>query len=114
MIHIERVQEGNTDIVTLAGEIDASSSIALDKAIAESVAAGFTSILVDCSSLEYISSAGLGVFMSYIDELKDKNITMVLYGMNSRVENTFSILGLHQLLKIETGKAEAKKIIDAL
>lgn len=114
MIHIKRLQEEGTDIIALIGEIDASSSIELDLAIAKSVGEGFTKILVDCSALEYISSAGLGVFMSYIEEFKDRNIRMVLFGMNDRVANTFSILGLNELLQIGKDKGQAKQIVNEL
>ena len=111
MIHIKRIQEEGADIIVLIGEIDASSSIELDLAIAKSVGEGFTKILVDCSALEYISSAGLGVFMSYIEEFKDKNLRMVLFGMNEKVTNTFKILGLNELLQIEKNKVQAKQLI---
>lgn len=114
MIHIKRLQEDDAEVLALIGEIDASSSIELDLAIAKSAGEGFKKILIDCSSLEYISSAGLGVFMSYIEEFKDKNIKMVLFGMNDKVANTFEILGLNELLKIGRDKAEAKKLIHEL
>ncbi|MFZ2904899.1 MAG: STAS domain-containing protein [Cyclobacteriaceae bacterium] len=111
MVHIKRLQEDGIDIITPIGEIDASSSIELDLTIAKSVGEGFTKILVDCGSLEYISSAGLGVFMSYIDEFKDKNLKMILFGMSEKVANTFEILGLHELLTIAKDKTEAKKLV---
>jgi anti-sigma B factor antagonist len=114
MIHIRRLQEDGADIIAPIGEIDASSSIELDLAIAKSVGEGFIKILIDCSALEYISSAGLGVFMSYIEEFKDKNIKMVLFGMSEKVANTFEILGLHELLKIGKDKVEAKRMINEL
>lgn len=114
MIHIKRLQEEGADVIALVGEIDASSSIELDLAIAKSVGEGFTRILVDCSALEYISSAGLGVFMSYIEEFKDKNIKMVLFGMNDKVGNTFDILGLNELLNISKDKVQAKQMINEL
>jgi anti-sigma B factor antagonist len=111
MIHIRRIQEDGADVIALIGEIDASSSIELDLAIAKSVGEGFKKILVDCGALEYISSAGLGVFMSYIEEFKDRGIQMVLFGMSDRVSNTFSILGLDELLQIGKDKVEAKQMI---
>lgn len=114
MVHIKRLQEDGADILAIVGEIDASSSIELDLAIAKSVGEGFTKILVDCSALEYISSAGLGVFMSYIEEFKDKKINMVLYGMKEKVLNTFQILGLADLLHICLNKQDAKKLIHEL
>lgn len=112
MIHIKRLQEDGADIIALIGEIDASSSIELDLSIAKSVGEGYTKILVDCSALEYISSAGLGVFMSYIEEFKDRNIRMVLFGMSDKVKNTFDILGLNELLQIGKDKVEAKQLIN--
>jgi anti-sigma B factor antagonist len=114
MIHIKRIQEDGADVIVLIGEIDASSSIELDLAIARSVGEGYTKLLVDCSALEYISSAGLGVFMSYIEEFKDKNIYMVLFGMSEKVANTFEILGLNELLQIKKDKVQAKQLINEL
>ena len=111
MIHIKRLQEEGADFLVLIGEIDASSSIELDLAIAKSVGEGFSKILIDCSALDYISSAGLGVFMSYIEEFKDRNIKMVLFGMNEKVANTFSILGINELLKIVKYKEHAKNLV---
>lgn len=114
MVHIKRLQEDGADILAIVGEIDASSSIELDLTIAKSVGEGHTKILVDCSALEYISSAGLGVFMSYIEEFKDKHIIMVLYGMKEKVINTFQILGLADLLHIRKNKQEARKLLHEL
>ena len=114
MVHIKRLQENGNDIIAIIGEIDASSSIELDLTIAKSVGEGFTKILIDCTALEYISSAGLGVFMSYIEEFQDKNVKMVLFGMKEKVANTFAILGLADLLHIRMSKDEAKKLVDEL
>jgi anti-sigma B factor antagonist len=114
MIHIKRLQEDGADVIVLIGEIDASSSIELDLVIAKSVGEGYAKILIDCTSLDYISSAGLGVFMSYIEEFKDRGVRMVLFGMNEKVANTFSILGLNELLKIGKDKVQAKEMINEL
>ena len=109
MVHIKRLQEEGADVLAIVGEIDASSSIDLDLAIAKSLGEGFKKILVDCSALEYISSAGLGVFMSYIEEFREKDYKMVIFGMKEKVANTFNILGLDELLTIVPTKADAKK-----
>jgi len=114
MVHIKRLQESGADIIAVIGEIDASSSIELDLAIAKSVGEGFKKVLVDCHALEYISSAGLGVFMSYIEEFRDKKIQMVLFGLKEKVANTFEILGLAELLHIRENKNEALKLANEL
>lgn len=114
MVHIKRLQEDGIDNIVIIGEIDASSSIELDLTIAKSVGEKFTKIVVDCTALEYISSAGLGVFMSYIEEFKDKKISMVIFGMKEKVANTFGILGLADLLHICNTKKEAKNLVNEL
>ena len=110
-MHISSVLEEDHYIITIDGDIDASSSIHLDEAMNEALQGGHSKILIDCSKLSYISSAGLGVFMSYLEELKTRNIQMVLYGLSEKVENVFKVLGLDQLLNIQPGKDQAKQII---
>ncbi len=111
MVDIKHLTEDGIDILVVVGEVDASSSIQLDSAIKEVVENGASKILIDCRSLEYISSAGLGVFMSYIEELKQKNISMVLTDLSEKVHNVFQILGLDQLLTIcENREAGMEKL----
>lgn len=108
MVDVKRIQEGDYDLINIVGEVDASSSIELDNAMSEAIASGNKTFLVDCSSLEYISSAGLGVFMSYIEDFKKNNISIAFFGLNEKVANVFEILGLDQLLTIKPSKEEAK------
>lgn len=101
-------------LIEIDGEVDASSSIHLDKAMKEAVNSGSKKILVNCKNLHYISSAGLGVFISYIQELESKQITLVLYNMSEKVYKVFEILGLHRLLTITDSEEEAKVITNEL
>ncbi len=114
MIEITKVQEEDIFVLNVIGDIDASSSIELDSSISNSLEEGHKKILVDCKSLNYISSAGLGVFMSYIEEFESRKITLVLCNMNDKVQSVFEILGLDQLLKITGNKDQAKKFLNEL
>ncbi|MFT6866869.1 MAG: anti-sigma B factor antagonist [Cyclobacteriaceae bacterium] len=106
MVDIRTIREGDIEIILVSGEIDASSSIELDNAI-KHAATEASRILVDLQGLEYISSAGLGVFISYLEELKSKDIALVLYGMQAKVYEVFQILGLQNLIMITSNKEEA-------
>lgn len=114
MIEIKKEIKGNVYQLMVSGEADASSSIHLDKAINDAFRSGKKNILVDCSSLNYISSAGLGVFMSYIEEMNAENVSMVIYGLNDKVKNIFQILGLDQLLKVVDNQEQAKTAVHEL
>jgi len=99
----------NYCLIQVDGEVDASSSIHLDEAMQKATEADCPHVLVDCLNLHYISSAGLGVFMSYIQELEVKEKKLVLFNMSQKVYKVFEILGLHQLLTIVETEEEAKK-----
>ncbi|MEM8966093.1 MAG: STAS domain-containing protein [Bacteroidota bacterium] len=114
MVDVRTDFEGDSCIITINGEVDASSSIYLDEALEKAINSDVVRILVDCQHLNYISSAGLGVFMSYIQELETKHKKMVLYRMSDRVYKVFEILGLHQLLTIVETEEQAKTEADEL
>ena len=94
--------------ISIAGELDASTSIALDDEIKIALEDHKKKILVDCHDLTYISSAGLGVFVSHLSDVQSDNGQFVLYGLTEDVFDTFKILGLHDILTIADNEQEAK------
>jgi anti-sigma B factor antagonist len=114
MIDIRKTTENNYLLISVEGEADASSSIELDQQIRESFEGDIKNILVDCTNLNYISSAGLGVFMSYIEEVNDKALTFIIFGLSDKVSKVFTILGLDQLLTIKATKEDALAEINGL
>lgn len=108
MVNVNTKAESDYYLIEIDGEVDASSSIYLDQGMTNALQSGKKKILVDCKNLEYISSAGLGVFMSHIQELEASDIKLVLYGLNEKVFKVFEILGLHQVLTITDSFENAK------
>ncbi len=82
------------------GELDANSSIGLDERIAELIENGQVNIHVNLKEVSYISSAGLGVFISHLDALGYKKGKLILSQLNESVNDVFELLGLNQLLII--------------
>lgn len=107
MLRLEKSTENQSEILSLFGEVDASNSVILDEAIQDLVDAGAQSIIVDGTKLDYISSAGLGVFMSYLEDFNDKGITIKICGLTPKVYEVFKILGLDQLIPIYEDRATA-------
>ncbi len=112
MVDIKTIKEAGILMMNIVGDVDASSSIELDTALQAAIDSKEEKILVDCTNLNYISSAGLGVFMSYIQDIKTNGIKLVICGLNEKVYNVFEILGLHQLLTIKTTEEEAKAYLN--
>ncbi|PSL02972.1 STAS domain-containing protein [Cecembia rubra] len=107
MLKIEFTKVNDHFILSLSGEIDASNSVDLDAAIQEILEQGAKKILVDGTQLEYISSAGLGVFMSYLEEFQEKEIQIIIFGLLEKVHQVFIILGLDKLISIKNTQEEA-------
>lgn len=114
MIEIINKHEEDIRIIQVLGEVDASSSIQLDNEINAFLESGEKKILIDCEGLNYISSAGLGVFMSYIQEFENQGVKIAIFGLSEKVRNVFQILGLDQLMRIEKTKEQAKLFINEL
>ncbi|ARS37477.1 STAS domain-containing protein [Pontibacter actiniarum] len=100
----------STVIMTLDGELDASSSVLLDEELSDPEIMKYSKILVDCQNLHYISSAGLGVFISHLQRFEDAQIKLIFYNMQDKVRNVFEILGLDLLMTIVSDYEEARTI----
>lgn len=64
-------------------------------------------LVVNCSALEYIASAGLGAIMGVIDEIRRNGGDLRLSSLNETVLNIFEILGFHHLYRIFPSEVEA-------
>jgi anti-sigma B factor antagonist len=84
----------NTITIFLDGELDASSSVFLDEILSNPTILEFKKIIIDFQNLNYISSAGLGVFISNLQRFEDAQIKLIFRNMQEKVKNVFRILGL--------------------
>jgi anti-sigma B factor antagonist len=111
---MEIKEQAESGYITLVpkGELDANSSVYLDARINDLLQAGQVKVHVDFSEVNYISSAGLGVFISYLDEFKRKGGKLIISQVADNVRDVFSILGLDRLLTILDTGAEVAPHFD--
>jgi anti-sigma B factor antagonist len=64
-------------------------------------------IVVNCSGLSYIASAGLGAIMGAIEEIRGNGGDLRLTDLNETVLNIFEILGFNHLYRIFPSEMEA-------
>ena len=107
IMDIKNLKEAKHTTLCLSGELDAVSSIDLDEQIKQTLNSGEVNVLIDLKDLVYISSAGLGVFMSYVKDIESSNKQMILFNLNETIYSTFEILGLHHIITILDTKEEA-------
>ena len=107
MVEIKTEKQENIQFIYVDGDIDAGSSIHLDNAFKQAHDNGEGKVAVDLTRLNYISSAGLGVFISHLDEFKIEDIKLVIFGIQETVRQVFDILGLEKVINIKQTKEEA-------
>ncbi|HEY9165265.1 MAG TPA: STAS domain-containing protein [Candidatus Kryptonia bacterium] len=100
---------GNAVVMELHGFLDAHTAPELEKTFTELIGKGKYNIVVNFNELSYISSAGLGVFMAYIDEVRNNHGDIKLTNMQQKVFNVFDLLGFPFLYEIYRDQTEALK-----
>ena len=103
---IREEQIGGVKVFRLKGFLDAHTAPIFEEALHAKVASGAYRLVVDGSELTYISSAGLGVFMSFIEEVREKGGDIRIGGLISKVRQVFDILGFNEIFQI-FGTADA-------
>lgn len=105
---IERIDRGGVRILGISGYLDAHTAPSFESAIEDELRSGRVRIVVDCAGLTYISSAGLGVFMSFLEEIREKGGDIKLAAIRPKVYQIFDVLGFPLLFDIaETVDAAA-------
>ncbi len=103
------------DCLYLSGYLDAHTAPELEDAINKIITNGRKMILVNFSNLDYISSAGLGVFMAFIEDLREKGGDIKMSSMKPKVYSVFDLLGfplLFDIVKEENKAIEKFKELD--
>lgn len=89
--------KGNEAVLRVDGRLDTQTSPELLSAI-EGLGDTVTSLLLDFSGLEFISSAGLRVV---IIASKKMNGALVIKNASARIMSIFTITGIDQKIKLE-------------
>ena len=97
---IHKSEEQGLVVLSLEGYLDAHTAPEFEKAVETEYEAGRVRLVVECSRLTYISSAGLGVFMSFIDEIRGAGGDIKICGLAPKVFQVFDILGFSALFDI--------------
>lgn len=94
-------------VLELKGYLDAHTAPKLEETFQDLIDKGNHQIVVNCSNLTYISSAGLGVFMAFVEDLRDKQGDIKFSNMTDKVFNVFDLLGFPLLYEIFKDEEEA-------
>lgn len=98
---------GDIALLQIGGYIDNVTSAHLEVAVDDVIAQGMGKLIVDLANVNYISSAGWGVFLGRIKGLREKGGDLVLTQMIPDVADVFELLEFHRVLKVFETTEEA-------
>lgn len=102
MRHLDRVT-----VLDLHGYLDAHTAPELERAFQSNIDNSRYNLVVNFRELSYISSAGLGVLMQFIEDVRRNEGDIKLTNMSPRVYNVFDLLGFPMLYEIYPDEQEA-------
>jgi len=95
------------EIITVEGYLDAHTFEQLDNVMLDLFSRGRVRLVVDLEKVDYISSAGAGVFIGNIGKAQDKGGNIVLLKPSENVKEVFELLGLTQIFTLVNTQDEA-------
>ena len=104
---IAQREHDTVHVLELKGYLDAHTAPTLEEAFQTLLRNQRYNIVVNCKDLSYISSAGLGVFMAYIEDVRKNKGDIKLSNMSAKVFNVFDLLGFPLLYEITKDEQDA-------
>ena len=96
---IERTVNGTVVTLEIVGRLDTTTAPVLE-AVVDGCKADVKELILDCSALEYVSSAGLRVILKAQKQMNVQG-SMKLIGVNEAIMEVFDITGFADILTIE-------------
>jgi anti-sigma B factor antagonist len=103
---VNHKHDSELEFLYLRGYLDAHTAPDLEDAIGNLVKGGKNKIIINLKDLDYISSAGLGVFMAFIEEIRESGGDIKLAELKPKVFTVFDLLGFPMLFDIEPNEKD--------
>jgi len=87
-------------VVLISGRVDSTASKELEKQLMPLIDVNQTDLVLDCSAIPYISSAGLRLFLMVAKKVKAHNGRIHLCGLQETMRDIFEISGFTQFFEM--------------
>ena len=104
---VERHGVGSVSVLDVKGFLDAHTAPELENAFNGLIDDKQFKVVVNFKDLKYISSAGLGVFMAYVETMRENSGDIKFCGLKDDVYNIFDLLGFPLLYEFYKDESEA-------
>jgi len=106
-MEITEERRENILILRVIGRLDASTSKTMEERLLSIIDSGEGRLVIELSQLDYISSAGLRVFLLAAKRMGYTNGRMILCSLKNAVKQVFDIAGFSTFLTLAGSTEEA-------
>ena len=99
MLNIEKKQEGNTLTVKLDGRLDTNTAPVFQGEV-EPLLENLSKLTLDFEKVDYVSSAGLRVLLTFEQKMEENKKPMELCHVNDMIRDVFEVTGFLDILTI--------------
>lgn len=99
-MEIKIISQPSAEIIVIKGRLDVTTTQDLEKTFTDLFNAGKNKMLIDCTELDYISSAGLRTLLTAAKTSKKVDGKIVLANLNTNVKQIFEISGFTSIFDI--------------
>ncbi|GAB4332241.1 MAG: STAS domain-containing protein [Calditrichia bacterium] len=104
-----RKDEKDVTVLNIQGFLDAHTAPQFESELQKLLSEKRYNLVVNLDGLEYISSAGLGVFMGVIEDIRENNGDLKICCAEPKVFKVFDLLGFPSLYEFYDQEEEALK-----
>lgn len=97
---ISEYQQGSISILRASGRLDATTMADTERQLTAVIAGGNRRMVLDCSAVEYISSAGLRVILGAAKRMQKAEGKLVLAAASPQVRQVFDMAGLGAVIPV--------------
>ena len=94
-------------VLKVEGDLDAHTFPLLQDRLERMLGDGDRAIVLDCSGLDYISSAGLGVLKKMVKEVRTTGGDIRVAALSEKIHNIVNLLGFSKIIQVFGGVDEA-------
>jgi len=102
-----RGNQNQVSLIKVGGFIDTTTSSEVERALHNLLKQNRFNIIIDLGNVDYISSAGWGIFISEIKSIREQNGDLKLVRMIPDVYEIFELLEFHHILDVYDSTEEA-------
>lgn len=107
MHELSASQQQGTLVLSVVGRVEANNAPELEREVVAEIEKGSTSMVLDCSRLDYIASAGLRVLLVVAQRINDDGGRFAVAAVPHRIREILAISGFDQVIAVADSPEQA-------